>query len=610
MSARTLTAACALAAVVAFGVPAAADVFDPVISSNEPRPFPRDAENEPALALDRANHSSSPLLVAGGNDYHDQQVCTSSSDCSFKPGVGISGLYFSDDGATWKIASYPGLASSGTTTGPGTITTLPNFNSKRWSFGDPGLAAGPRPRTSGSPAFAWSNGTRVYYVTLAAAASAPKRVITVSRADPTAPARVVQPAWTAPKIVSSVKSWADKPAIWADDAAMATAGVRNARFGAVYVCWTSYGNEADTESAAPRGRIVFRQSMDGTAGWSAPITVSKGSGAQGCTIRTDSTGRIYVFWEERRLAVTEATLAAATQGTPCSKLFRSLILMSRSKNGVAFEPPKVVAKVREAGAFDPRQGRCTVDGVAGARTNSWPAVSIASGAPNGPGPNTIAVAWSQGMPAENVFVRISHDLGNTWSAPLPVSRARPAFPAVALSPDGLFLYVVYNAFLQGWQSSTAVPRKMQGVVRVTRLADLEQAPANAPWGEARGAPGDARGSAGFEDEPSREKGPRPGIAAEFLGDYSAIVATQTGAYAAWTDAAAAVYCGAVDEYRKAIIKAGKGTFKSLDESCPEIRTPGAATQRFGNTTLCGARLPPNVAISIDLDVCARDEHPR
>ena len=91
MTRRALVVAALVAAALVV-LPAIASLHDPVISSNEPLPFPQNGQNEPALALDRSPKGRGPVLVAGGNDYRDQSVCLDPLHCAFSPRIGISGL--------------------------------------------------------------------------------------------------------------------------------------------------------------------------------------------------------------------------------------------------------------------------------------------------------------------------------------------------------------------------------------------------------------------------------------------------------------------------------------------------------------------------------------
>lgn len=595
MTRRTLVVAVLVAAGL-IALPAIGALHDPVISSNEPRPFPQNGQNEPSLALNRAVKPRGPRLIAAGNDYRDQSICSSQSSCAFRPGIGISGLYYTDDGSTWIRSTYARPA--GSISGPAVIRTLPNFPAGMWSFGDPAVAAGPR-HAGGT--WSWTLGTRFYYATLAATASQPNRLITVSFADPVRRAGQGQPKWTRPKRVSSASLPADKPAIWADGAARSSANEPNPNFGHVYACWTVF--VAGQEPAG--GQIMFARSVDGGVKWSSPrqISLTSPPDAQGCTIRSDAAGRVYVFWRER---IPTVQTIQAPNGAACAKLFKTSIQMAESSDGLTFSTPSFVTGVLEPGYWDRTQAQCTGDGVTGARVNSFPSVDVANGAPGGAGPNTIALTTVEG-PSDRVVIRTSHDQGATWSVGFVASRANDnaAFAAVALAPNGGRIFVVYTAFLQGWQQDTGAARVMQAVVRTVPLKSLETSTGTPPWAEVDGAKGDARASAGFE---GGDADARP-VRSEFLGDYNAIVATNVGAYAAWTDVSAAADCGAVDTYRGNVARGKEQAIPNIKALCKPKKGAGGLRTTFGNTTLCGVYVPARVPTGAQETKCATDLHP-
>src|SRR5215470_10777369 len=134
-------------------------------------PFSQNKQNEPAVAIDANNPS---LVVAGVNDEIDMEACNAGdpTTCPFTPGVGVSGVYFSFNGAaSWTQPTYSGW-SARDCLGPaacvphvGPIGTLPHyFENGLVSDGDPGVAFGPRPGPGGT--FSWANGSRLYYSNL------------------------------------------------------------------------------------------------------------------------------------------------------------------------------------------------------------------------------------------------------------------------------------------------------------------------------------------------------------------------------------------------------------------------------------------------------------
>ncbi|HEX6291629.1 MAG TPA: sialidase family protein [Herpetosiphonaceae bacterium] len=538
---------------LALALPAFAAGDTEVSVGSPSTPFPRNKQNEPAVAVNAANPM---ILAAGANDNIDLAPCNGSS-CPFTDGVGVSGIYFSlDGGMTWVQPTYTGWSARTGTPMVGPIGTLPWFyESGLASDGDPALAFGPRPGPDGS--FSWSNGARLYYASLASNFSAEREefafkgfeAITVSRTDnPAAAAAGNKNAWMYPVIVTKQNAalFSDKEQIWADNAASSP------YFGNVYVC--NVGFRSSGRGGAPEP-VLFARSSDGGDSWhtrqlSAATNTNQTGGRQGCAIRTDSEGVVYVFW-----IGTEIQTRDGVQ------------YMARSfDGGQRFERPQVVARVVDVGAFDPAQGRFTFDGIAGARTISFPSVDIANGAPTGAdATDRIVLAWPDarnGLNHEEALIQYSDDRGESWSNPVngAVPSDRPDFPAVAISPDGQDVYLVYMAFLDPWRTNTSDPRRMQGVVRhasssLTGWSTLH-----------RGAIGDARGSSAN------------GLTSEFLGDYNYVVATRDDATAVWNDVREAAVCAAINEYRQSRL-----TSSPLPAPAPLVVCPAT----FGNSDIFG-----------------------
>src|SRR6266852_4389348 len=221
------SALCALVAAVpgTLGAGAAITATGALVSVGSPTgSHPRNAQNEPALAVDP---TSPNILVAGANDLVDMQPCsqkaaTTAGACSFplgtfNLGVGLTGVYFSfNSGHSWIQPAYQGLtaADCSPTVEPctphvGTIHTVPNFfeNGLR-SRSDPGVAFGPVLKNG---TFSYANGTRLYFATLATNLTDTKIqqgginsnfAITVSHIDNLTEARVAEQSnWSQPFFV-------------------------------------------------------------------------------------------------------------------------------------------------------------------------------------------------------------------------------------------------------------------------------------------------------------------------------------------------------------------------------------------------------------------------
>jgi hypothetical protein len=545
--------------------------------------FSGNKQNEPAVAIDANPGSGGHVLAAGANDNIDVERCNAGADntCPFTDGVGVSGVMFSfNGGASWtQPTTYPGYSARNcegvaeppdvpddcqplSPTQGGMIGTLPKYYENRLvSDGDPALAFGPRRDTSGT--FSWSNGSRLYYANLTSNFSANRseaafpgaEAIAVSRTDTVVAAAAGgvtgAAAWKDPVIVSKQNSalFSDKEQIWADNASSSRF------FGNVYICNTSFRSIG----GAPEP-IVLARSTDGGDTWdtkqlTAAANSNLGNGRQGCSVRTDSSGTVYVFWE------------AASPKKTSPPFFNAAQLMARSfDGGRTFERPRVVAQVVDCGQPDPATGRLSFDGVAGARTDSFPSVDIGNGAPTGAGArDLIVMSWCNGPtptdqgggPNEQALVQWSLDKGVHWSAPVNAAAGdRPDFPAVAVSPDSTDVYVTYQAFHAPWQSTTTSPRLQQGVVRHADFGNLLGA-----FGELhRGVDGDARGSS------------QNNLAAEFLGDYNYAAATNDYGTAVWNDVREAADCPAVDAYRNDFIAfVTSSGAKPADEDLPEER---------------------------------------
>jgi hypothetical protein len=166
-------------------------------------------------------------------------------------------------------------------------------------------------------------------------------------------------------------------------------------------------------------------------------------------------------------------------------------------------------------------------------------------------------------------VQTSVDQGLTWSAPVNAAQAgdRPDNPAVAISPNGTDLYLVYNAYLQPFQTTTASPRLMQGV---TRHADV------GPGGTVgafttlhRAAVGDARGTTRTLNR-------------EAIYDYQYAAASRTYGVTVWMDVRNATDCPAVDAYRQSLINGSPITAPSPLTDCPP---------QFGNEDIYSGSFP-------------------
>jgi hypothetical protein len=585
------SALCALGAAVpgAQAAGAATTATSALVSVGSPTgSHPRNAQNEPALAVDP---TAPNILAAGANDLVDTQPCsqkaaTTAGACSFplgtfNLGVGLMGVYFSfNSGHSWIQPTYQGLtaADCSPTTEPctphvGPIHTVPNFyeNGLR-SRSDPGVAFGPVLKNG---TFSYANGTRLYYATLATDLTDTRiqqgginadTAITVSHIDNLTSAGVAdQSNWSKPYFVGahiSAASGLDKEQVWADNAASSQF------FGNVYVCFSDFHSLSQGNNFALFPSVAV--SSDGGLTWKthhvAPPTTAAPQGfRQGCTVRTDSHGVVYAFF----------THFSETSNNGAQTLVTS------STGGATWGRPTDFMQMNDACFFvDPVAGRCNMEGPAGARTDlmAMPSVDIANGAPTGAGAtNEIVDVWSDGrfgLNHEVALLSFSTDGGQTWSAPAIVSAAgdRALYSAPGIAPDGSRVYVAYNAFTTPFANTTGTPRLEHGVLRSAAIGA-----GGAPTGwttEFVGPVGDARGTSQGRI-----------LYNEFLGDYVYAIGARTYGAGVWTDVPNTADCPAMDAWRQASFNAGHLVF-------PAPWPLGDCPANFGNNDISSATTAP------------------
>ncbi len=274
--------------------------------------------------------------------------------------------------------TYTGLTARSGTPKVGPINTLPwYYENGMSSHGDPALAFGPRPDAAGS--FSWDNGSRLYYANLAfpipgRAPFTGASAVTVSRTDNVAAAAAGDKgAWMDPVIVTPPER--------------SPAQRQGGHLGRQRLVQPLLRERLCLQHSLPKRRwgppepIMFSSSRDGGKTWrqrqlTSASSSAQSGGRQGCAVRTDSTGVVYVVWE-------------GTAGG------RSVMYLARSFDGGSnFENPRPIANVVDVGVPDPVSGRLVFDGYAGTRTDSFPSLSIANGAPTGAGAtDTLVLAW-------------------------------------------------------------------------------------------------------------------------------------------------------------------------------------------------------------------------
>jgi hypothetical protein len=543
---------------------------------------PRNHQNEPAIAVDAHNPD---FLVAASIDYIDQQPCpqnlaTRTAHCEDFPGVGagFAGVYFSfNRGKSWTQPTYTGWTARACTGSDlcagyfGPIGTVPWwYEAGLLAAGDPAVAIGPRPAGG---RFSWTNGSRVYYASLAADFKGQSTLkgytaLAVSRLDNPTPSSVGQKSsWMPPILVEGPSSTAfsDKEQIWVDNAESSPF------FGNAYMCFNQ--SDGNSPSNYPNAQFVAT-STDGGDRWKvAKVTpghdITDGLskwGYFGCTIRTDSHGVAYLF-TERAKHLDPSKLPLEGQH----------VLLKSFDGGKSWTKPQpLFSTIQPCHFIDPLSERCVMDGYTGARTtaSAAPAVDIANGAPTGAdATNLIIDAWSDGSAGvnnEQVRLSWSTDGGDSWHTPTAVSLPgdRPLYAAPAVSPAGDRAYVVYEAVTSPWRGSDMnSPRPYHGVFLTAPVG----AGGPGPWTTAYNGPlGDLRASY-----------PGHRLWEERVGDYVYAAASRDYGVGVWIDARDAAVCPAIQDWRGRSLAAGAAV---IPAPWPLADCPAT----FGNTDVWAA----------------------
>ena len=554
----------AIASLLAFAAPASAhpDASDAEVSVGSPHDVVTTShQNEPAVAMDA--HAPN-VLVAGSNDYIDQQVCpediaTELATCDdFRAGIGVSGVYFSfDSGNSWIQPTYTGWQARdcGSATACdgsfGPIGRIPwYYEAGLIDDGDPAVAIGPR-AVNGT--FSWDYGSRVYYANLTSNFPGARGIergyeaVAVSRLDNPTPTSVLdKSSWMRPVVVTARQSntaFTDKEQIWADNAASSPF------FGRAYVCFAEFRSNGRHNPGTAIAPLTVSVSADGGDTWRTKQIQAAdagghgqgGFGSSGCTVRTDSHGVVYVFAEQF-----ENPLQTGLPTHGIHVMFKSF------DGGVHWTKARTIQQTTDPCFFqDPLSGRCVMDGYTGARTDlaAAPSVDIANGAPTGnDATNLIVDAWADatgGLNNEDTKFSWSSNGGSTWSAPDSVSLGgdRPIYAAPAISPSGDRVYVVYEAVTSPWRGDdVSSARPYHGVFR---SAPISGAGPGTWVTEYNGPLGDLRSS--FPGHRLRE---------ERIGDYVYAAASRTYGVGLWIDARNAEVCSAVQDWRGDSLAAG------------------------------------------------------
>lgn len=451
----------------------------------QPSPFPQNKQNETSIAKNPANPMN---LVAGANDEIDEPACTPSG-CPFVANVGGSGIYYSfDGGASWtQFSAEAGGGNTASFNSDGMIHTLPGFGTLAAQLGIPGLAS------DGDPALAFNKDGIVYYASLAGVRGTNiSDLLTVSSSPDGGK------TWSDPVLATDKTNpvdFNDKEAIWVDNSSS-----KLSKFsGNVYVSWTLFIGVPGT--AEP---IMFTRSTDGGQTWSPAQKLSASynnrtiGGRQGSTIRTDSTGNVYVIWES----------GVTIDGTKTD----AQVFAKSTDGGVTFSKPAVISPVHDLPS--PLPGSSF-------RNDSFPAAAVDLNS------NAVYVAWADYKSGHGrVLLSKSADGGVSWSTTpvnaLDVPSRSAFFPGVAVSPNGATVSVATQA-LDDVAAGTAPGAGVVSYDSYFAKSTDGGASFSAP-SKISGASSDPNGSS------------TNSLRSQFQGDYNTLISDDSHAWFIWTDA--------------------------------------------------------------------------
>jgi hypothetical protein len=364
-------------------------------------------QNEPSMAVSSRNDLH---LVAGANDYRTVDLPVSDTVPGSLAGDAWLGIFKSyDGGLSWQSYLLPGYPQDQSPLG--LASPLKAYS----AAADPTVRAG----TGGVVYYsgiAFNRGTNLgaIFVTTLFDTNQKENGSALQGTDP------VRYQYTTVVDTGTSGQFLDKPWIAVDiprsGAGTCTfaglTGSQTIKAGNLYLVWSRFTGSQST-------KIMFSRSLDCGKTWSNPTKLSESSSInQGTNLAVDpAMGTVYAAWRQ-----------FATSSNPDS------ILIARSDDyGKTFKSKNTV-QVAAITPFDQQTSPTQI------RTNALPSVAASVDAN---GASLVHVAWAERTgPSQDarIVVSTSSDLGQSWSAPVPVDNA-------PLMDDGINLFARGHQFM-------------------------------------------------------------------------------------------------------------------------------------------------------------------